>query len=127
MAKNVRYAEISSHQRRAVEALAAGGTKQAAALAAGRTRRTIDRWLQDDPAFQGALADATAEGRKTAAKRLAGLLGLIIDHLAEQIAAGDMSLQDSLKALDTVARHAASLAELVDLEGRVKALEEARL
>lgn len=124
MTQNVQHTEtLSPEQRRAVTALASGATKQAAALAADRTRRTIDRWISEEPAFQQALQDATDEAVKDAARRLSGLLEAVISAIVDDLEGGELAPRDKLRALDIVARHAVKLRELADLEERVAALE----
>lgn len=115
---------LSPEQRTAVEALASGATKDQAATIAGRTRRTLDRWLVEEPAFTQALRAATDEAVQDAARRLSGLLELIITAVAGDIESGETTPRDRLRALDVVARHAVKLRELAELEARITALEE---
>jgi hypothetical protein len=125
MSENGQHAEtLSPEQRKAVEALAAGATKEMAAVAAGRTRRTLDRWLLEEPAFAQALRAATNEAVQDAARRLSGLLELVISAVASDIESGETSPRDNLRALDIVAKHAVKLRELEELEQRITALEE---
>jgi len=64
---------LRANQRRAIEALLSGSTKQAAAGAAGVTPRTISRWL-DQPEFIEALNRRVDQAVTDATRRMAGSL-----------------------------------------------------
>jgi hypothetical protein len=78
--------ELSSKQKKAINALLASGIKQNAADVAGISRRTLYNWL-DEPAFVKALHEAErgTEGaeRELIKARRRRLLPLLLDKLEE--------------------------------------------
>jgi len=115
---------LTEAQRRALGALADGATKSQAAIVAGRTRRTIDRWIADDEAFSDALRRATDASIADASRRLAALLDEVVGVLKEIMWATDAPYHVRLRAADLVATHAPKLRDHRELADRVAALEE---
>ena len=115
---------LTAAQRAAMIALADGATKDQAAIIANRTRRTVDRWLQDDQAFIDAVNRSTDETIADASRRLAALLDEAVDVMREIMAAEDAPHHVRLRAADLAATHAVKLREHGNLADRVTALEE---
>jgi hypothetical protein len=65
----------------ALAELIAGGTRASAAIAAGVSRRTLDRWLAE-PGFKGELAEARARTFNDALAGLKGRAGKAVETLA---------------------------------------------
>jgi hypothetical protein len=116
---------LTPKQEAAALALAAGGTHAAAARKAGCGDRTIRTW-QADPG--GAFARRVAQLRSEMSARACG-------RLADGMAAGADTLRALLKARSEQVRLGAArallelgvkLRESVELEERVRALEEER-
>jgi len=115
---------LTEAQRRALRALSDGATKDQAATVANRTRRTIDRWIADDPAFSDALRRATDTTIADASRRLAALLDEAGEVIQEIMHAEDAPYHVRLRAADLAYSHAPKLREHSDLADRVAALED---
>lgn len=118
--------KLSPHQTKVLDCLATGATKDQAAAIAGVAIRTINRWIAEDETFKTAVDSLTQTAVNEAAFNLAGML-----NRANQAIQG---ILDSSKAKDGDKLRAASLVydiyirirEFSDLDGRIKALEEAQ-
>ena len=127
MSENVSNTDtLSAEQRKAIEALAAGATKEMAAAVAERTVRTLDRWIADEPAFVEALRAAGDEAVADASRRLKGLLTKALTALEKILDKPGVEDKDRLRAINMTISHAMKLAEYAELEERVRALEESR-
>jgi hypothetical protein len=115
---------LTDAQRAALRALASGATKDQAATVANRTRRTIDRWLQDDPFFADALTASTDRAVDNAGRRLAALLDLAVDVLIDIMQRDDISPHIQLRSVDVAIGSLIKLREHGALADRVAALEE---
>jgi hypothetical protein len=128
MAENVLNGLNTGHltdaKRAALRALASGATKDQAATVANRTRRTIDRWLQDDPVFVDALTASTDESVADAGRRLAALLDEAINVLIDIMHRVDVPYHVQLRAVDVAINSLIRLREHGALSDRVAALEE---
>lgn len=125
MSENVSNSgNLSTEQRKAIEALAAGATKEQAATLADRTVRTIDRWIAEDPTFAEALRVASDEAVSDASRRLKGLLEKALTALEKILEKPGASDKDRLRAINMTISHAMKLAEFAELEARVAELEE---
>lgn len=125
MTKNVQNTgHLKTAQRTALQALADGASKNQAATLADRTRRTLDRWIADDPAFGDALKQATAAAVADANRRLAALLDEAIRALAYVLKHPETADHNRLRAADNVISNLIRLREFDELEQRITALEE---
>jgi hypothetical protein len=115
---------LTAPQRRGLDALTSGGSKAQAAIVAGRTERTVNRWLTDCPAFRAAIDDATTMAIDDASQRMALMLGLSIQRLFEILDNPTTNSAVLLRAIDLQASNYIKLREHGDIEERIKALEE---
>lgn len=76
---------LQANQVKALEALAAGGSVDEAAAAAGVTVRTVYRW-RTSPDFAGALRAANAEGLRELARLVAASSREAVEYLRAVIA-----------------------------------------
>ncbi len=116
--------EITSKQRKAIEALAGGTTNEQAAIYAGVTERTIYKW-HIDPAFSQALTDAsgvilsdTIRALTASAVSAVETLKTIAEDKAEK---GSTRVSAARAILDSTIR----LKEIIEFEKRITALERA--
>lgn len=116
---------LRPEQRKAVEALATGATIDQAAIVSNRTKRTVYRWLAEDPEFQKALQEATSLAITDTARRLAGTLDLAMTALRKMLEKPGVKDVDRLRAVNLTLSHAQRLIELADIERRIAKLEEA--
>lgn len=115
---------LTTPQRKALQALADGATKDQAATLAGRTERTINRWIADDSAFNNALKASTDASVMNASRRLAALLDEAIDTLADILRRDDVADHIQLRSVDVAISNLVKLREHGDLADRVTALED---
>ena len=113
---------LSNRQRKFVEAMASGATVTKAALFAGVAERTARRYASD-PNVKQALAVAQDAALGDVVRRLnAGshtVLGVLLKIMADkEVAAGVR-----VRACDVWLSHAFKARELLDLSGRIAALE----
>jgi len=113
---------LTARQQKALDALLRGCTQEAAAREAGVSRRTLGRWLTQNVAFQRALRDAEQEALKRIHRRLAALAECACDALARALQGEAGAAQ--VRAADIVLARLMPLRELVEIEERLKALEE---
>lgn len=111
---------LRPEQRAAIEALASGATKEQAAAVAGRTRRTLDRWISEDQAFRAALQAMTDEAVKDTARRLAGMLEDAVTAMQDVVGAGKAG--DRLRAAEMILANAVKMREFADLAEQVAEL-----
>ena len=113
---------LTQKQQKALDALLRGCTQEAAAREAGVGRRTLCRWLAQNGAFQQALRSAEQEALKRIQRRLVGLAESACDALARALQGEAQPAQ--VRAADVVLARLMPLRELVEIEERLKALEE---
>ena len=113
---------LTAKQQKALDALLRGCTQEAAAREAGVSRRTLGRWMSRNVAFQQALRDAEQEALKRIHRRLAALAENACDALAQALQGEAQPAQ--VRAADVVLARLMPLRELVEIEERLKALEE---
>ena len=113
---------LTAKQQKALDALLRGCTQEAAAREAGVSRRTLGRWLTQNVAFQQALRSAEQEALKRIHRRLVGLAENACDALARALQGEAQPAQ--VRAADVVLARLMPLRELVEIEERLKALEE---
>ena len=115
---------LTTVQRKALEALISGASKQQAAIVAGRTERTINRWLTDCPAFKQALNEASAMAIDDASRRLALMLNLATQRLYDVLMTPTANTGTMLRAFDLTVSNLIKLRDHGQLEERIQALEE---
>ena len=115
---------LTTKQRAAVVALLTTGDATKAAATAGVSRQSLYRWMGQD-AFKQALRQAEGEALRGLARQLAGLGDAAAEALRDAL---DQSqpIGVRLRAADLVASRGPVLLELVDLLGRIEALEAQR-
>jgi hypothetical protein len=118
MADNV----LSPRQRRALAALLGGATVAVAAESAGVTTRTLARW-RESQAFREALADGQREALAATVRGLTMIARAAVRVLGKTLADESARPADRLRAASVVLERVLPLAELVELEARVAALE----
>jgi len=116
-------ANVTSKQRRAIEALVTTGQVTDAADAAQVARRTVYRWLRQD-AFRGALDEAEAEAVAEVSRSLLALGRDAVDTIGETMRDPEVSPTVRVRAADIVFGRMVRLRELTELENRVQALED---
>jgi hypothetical protein len=125
MSENVPLSgHLTTPQRKALQALADGATRNQAALLAGRTPRTLNRWIQDEPAFSSALKASTDRAVGDAGRRLAALLDEAVNVLIDIMTRPDVPYHVQLRAVDVAISSLIRLREHGALADRVAALEE---
>jgi hypothetical protein len=106
-----------------VVALAAGATIEAAAAAAGLSRRTVQRRLEE-PAFRAELQAARERLIEEGIGRLAGLAATAIQTLRDVMTDPEAPHAAKVSAARATLEHLLRAREAVELSGRVAALEE---
>jgi hypothetical protein len=112
---------------RQVKALASyfdtGDVSQATG-AAGVNRSTFYRWVNEDPLFQAAMAEAEARALAFLAGRLVSLARKATDTIEAVLDSKTATTSQRLRAADIVLANLLRVRELVTLEQRLAALEE---
>lgn len=116
------FAGLSSRQRKVVEALLSGADKDSAAIAAGVTRRTVDRYLQE-PAVHAALEAATGAALGDVARRMIGAMATALDTMLALTEDKDAPATVRLRAAIAIVEHGPRLFEAHELVKRIEALE----
>ncbi len=116
------YAALNANQRRAVEVLAGGGDKAAAAEAAGVTVRTIDRYM-NDPNVRAALDKATGTAVSDVARRMVGAMDTAVTTMVNLVEGKETSPTVKLRAAIAIIEHGPKLFEAHDLVKRIEMLE----
>ena len=114
---------LTSRQLAAVPILAAGGTIEAAAAAAGVTPRTVNRWRLEAP-FTAAVRDGTGDLYESAMRRLAGGLDAAAGYLVDVAAGAAEADRGRVNAARLVLTLATAQREAVELAERVALLEQ---
>ncbi len=114
---------LSAKQRRAIEALLTCGAVSQAAIAAGVSRPTLYRWLHDAN-FQAALREAEKEAIEGLSRSLVTLGSKAASTLDGAMDTATDGVR--VRAADVVLARLLQLKELVNLEGRVTALEKSQ-
>jgi phage terminase small subunit len=115
--------KVTPRQLKAIETLLTTGDKTEAAKTAGVSRKTIYRWLKQD-AFKQALAEAEAEALDALSRELVAL-GSKATATLKGAMTGNTPAATKVRAADIVLARLLQLRELVTLETRVLALEQA--
>jgi hypothetical protein len=99
--RDAAIAELPEEQQIALMELIRGETSMVAGQAAGVTRRTVERWKNENPAFKALFHEWRDEMRETCRTRLLGLGGRVISTLDKALLAGDVKVAMALaKGLD---------------------------
>lgn len=119
--------DVKPKQARAIAALLdpQNRTNEAAAVAAGVGKRTLQDWLSSDSDFQAALTGAQSAMIGDATRRLTALTGAAVDALAECLGPytnEKTAMTAAVAVLDRVLK----FKELADFEQRLAALENTR-
>ena len=116
--------QLSSKQRKAIQALLVTGEVKAAAAEAGVHRDTLHRWLKD-PKFLGAVHAAEAEALDELSRLLVGLGRTAVSTIATAMSDPVTPVATRVRAADVALGRLLQLRELAQLEARVQALEQA--
>src|SRR4051812_27860912 len=99
-----KVAEVTVEQERAIVLLGSGKTVTAAAEETGVGRRTLHRWMREDPVFIAALNAWRRELRDSTRSQLLGVAPEAVEAVREQVRRGDgrlgLRLLKELKMLE---------------------------
>lgn len=115
---------LTPRQQIAVQALASGETMVKAAVAASVDRKTIYRWLQQEP-FTRAIVAAGDESLELLSRRLT-VIGLQAINVLNDVLGNEHAPAGArIRAAEIVLARLLSVRELVDIERRLSELERA--
>jgi transposase-like protein len=117
-------AQLSTKQRKAVEALLTTGEVKAAATEAGVHRDTLHRWLKQ-PLFLEAVRSAEAAALDELSRLLVRLGRTAVATIAKAMSDPVTPAATRVRAADVALGRLLQLRELAQLEARVQALEQA--
>ena len=123
MRQNATPGELSSKQRKAVEALLSTGEVTSAAQQLGINRATLYRWL-GEPAFVEAVRAAEAQALDDLSRMLVRLGRTAAGTLAKAMSDATTPVATKVRAADATLGRLLQLRELATLEARITALEE---
>jgi hypothetical protein len=115
---------LTPKQLQALAELLKSGNVSKAAKAGGVDRRTVHRWLAEDPGFKRAVGEAEAAALTLAASGLVRLMDKAIRVFEVVLDSSTATTAQKLRAADSVLEKVIKLRELVTLEQRVKNLED---
>ena len=115
---------LTPKRRAFVRALLTERDIKSAAAAAGISETTAYRWAKDGD-IQAAILDAEADALNTVTRGLIRLAGGAVGTLEDAMADSDARASARVRAADIVLGRLLQLRELVTLEERIAALEEA--
>lgn len=116
-------AKLTPKQERAIAALLAQPTIEAAAETLGINAATVHRWL-GDPAFQVAYRTARRDAVQQAVTRLQQVSGAAVAVLVQVMADRSKPAGTRVTAAKTVLEFSFRAVELEDLADRIEALEQ---
>ena len=122
MRRNATPSELSSKQRKAVEALLSTGEVTSAAQQLGINRATLYRWL-GEPAFVEAVRAAEAQALDDLSRMLVRLGRTAAGTLAKAMSDAATPMTVKVRAADATLGRLLQLRELATLEARVAELE----
>jgi hypothetical protein len=122
MTANVTSGNLTTKQRKAIEALLLTGDVTAAAREAGVSRESIYRWLRQ-PLFLGAVREAEAQALDELSRLLVRLGRTAATTLAKAMSEDTTPIATRVRAADAVLARLLQLRELATLEARVVELE----
>lgn len=115
--------DISTKQRKAIEALAAGHTNEHSAAIAGVTERTVYRWRSEDESFKYELQHAIDSKLHDGMRSLSAALSDAIDVL-HKIATDDKAPpQVRVSAAKTIVDSVLKVRDQYEIEKRLQQLE----
>lgn len=114
---------MSQNDATLIAALLELPTIEAAAQAAGVSRKTVERRL-DDPVFLEAYNDARRQLVTTAAGRISSRIGRAVDTLGEVMDDGEVPAAARISASRAILEYGLKYGELVDVIRRVDEIEE---
>ncbi len=117
---------LSTHQTKVLDCLATGATKEQAATIAGVTVRTVNRWIAEDETFKAALDELTQTAVIEAAFNLSAMLTKANKAIQGILDSSKAKDGDKLRAASLVYDTFIKIKEFNELDGRIKALEEAQ-
>jgi hypothetical protein len=112
---------LSTKQRKVIEALIVSATTDEAALVAGVGRTTIYRWRNESPEFAAALRDAQAAAMDAFTTDLLAMSASAAAAIRDALASDDLNIR--LRAANIYLARLLEFRELHDLEQRIQALE----
>lgn len=115
---------LKPRQTKALAALLETGTISAAAEAAGVSRETLGKWMQEED-FRAALRATEDESIRTMTIRLTAKVDAAIDKVFALIADPKTPPSVQLRAADTILQRVLELRELSIVEDRLSAIETA--
>ena len=115
---------LTGKQRKALEALLTWPTKSAAAAAAGISERTLRSYFTDQR-FQEAYNSAVDDLVRDAARQAQGALAPSLAALRSIVEDQEASTSSRIAAARSLVEYGMKFTELVDIEKRLKALEDA--
>jgi len=114
--------KLTRKMEQAITALLSEPTVEAAAARVEISHRTLKRWLVN-AAFAAAFAAARRQVLEAAVVKLVGVTGEAVDTLAANLGADRPG--DQIRAAVAILEHAYRGVEVLDLEARLSALEQA--
>jgi hypothetical protein len=116
--------DLTAKQSAAIAALLDGQTQGGAATAAGVTKRTLQRWL-NEPEFTAALRAGSDGAIRAASARLAALTEQAINAIAMAMSQpAQPGAAVKLRAADSLLSHAMRIREHADILERLAQLEK---
>lgn len=116
-------ADLTTKQAAAIAALLEGNPQGGAATAAGVTKRTLQRWL-NEPAFTAALREGSDAAIRAASARLAATTEHAVNNiLATMTTPTTPGAAVRLRAADALLSHALRIREHADILERLSELE----
>jgi hypothetical protein len=114
---------LTGNQREAAAlAIARGMSVKSAAQETRVGRRTLHRWLKEDPSFQLRVNELRAEFFSRTAGCLSELTGQAVDTLRELLASADEKVR--LQAARTIFEAAGNFRDMTEWSARLSALEQ---
>jgi hypothetical protein len=115
--------KLTPARRRGIEALLTHATYTAAADAAGVSRNTLWRWMQDE-AFCDVLRRSESELLAGVSRQLATLAALSLSALSDTLTQPNNKTELKLRAAEIALSKFAPVRDLLTVEARLAAMEE---
>lgn len=116
--------KLSAKQVKALAHYFDTGDVSQATSAAGVNRSTFYRWVNDDPLFQAAMAEAEARALAFLSGRLVSLAKKATDTIESVLDSKTATTAQRLRAADIVLGNLLRVRELVTMEERIARLEK---
>lgn len=124
MSETTTEKKLSPRQVKALASYFDTGDVSQATSAAGVNRSTFYRWVNEDPLFQAAMAEAEARALAFLSGRLVSLAKKATDTIEAVLDSKTATTAQRLRAADIILSNLLRVRELVTLEERLTALEE---